>query len=337
MLKSITSKQFQAIAFTNFKDRRRVEKLQEVGARRESWTAMNILNLSSEEVSDSEKLKLVLRMELIPTHTLHLFGCLCAEHMLSMIESPDPRSVAAPAAKRAWLRGEISFRELENVRAAAEAAASTIEWVELELHPDYPQKTFIACCAEECAGTDPTYCAINCANMHHDNEWLCDTLKGLVTGVQRGDIGVQSIYPAYDTALKPNEIMGKTQAINEMLPELEEIRDRLFAIKKLDEDVLNASVKESDSLGVSSFFNSRTALIEFENAVSDINGALRGLRSVRRHGISEMLQSRLTEAACPNESGFNNELIDRLVDQIEDGVLSLDGAVAKVIADVEKG
>ena len=56
------------------------------------------------------------------TTVLHEFAIWCAEESLKLVESPDPRSVAAIAAKRAWLRGEITAEELDAARDAARAA-----------------------------------------------------------------------------------------------------------------------------------------------------------------------------------------------------------------------
>ena len=53
---------------------------------------------------------------------LHGFACRCAEDALSVAGTPDPRSVAAIAAKRAWLRGEINDEGLAAAGAAAGAA-----------------------------------------------------------------------------------------------------------------------------------------------------------------------------------------------------------------------
>ena len=56
------------------------------------------------------------------TTILHEFSCWCAEQALALIDNPDPRSVAAIAAKRAWLRGEIDDNELAAARSSAYAA-----------------------------------------------------------------------------------------------------------------------------------------------------------------------------------------------------------------------
>lgn len=57
------------------------------------------------------------------TNVLHEFACRCAEQALSLIPNPDPRSMAAIAAKRAWIKGEISNEQLDAAGAAAWAAA----------------------------------------------------------------------------------------------------------------------------------------------------------------------------------------------------------------------
>jgi hypothetical protein len=54
---------------------------------------------------------------------LHEGACVFAEQALRLIPNPAPRSVAAIAAKRAWLRGEITGEELAAARAAARDAA----------------------------------------------------------------------------------------------------------------------------------------------------------------------------------------------------------------------
>ena len=59
------------------------------------------------------------------TQILHEFACQCAEDALALVEQPDPRSVAAIKAKRAWLRGEITDKKLAAASAAAWAATDT--------------------------------------------------------------------------------------------------------------------------------------------------------------------------------------------------------------------
>ena len=98
--------------------------LKRIGRRKESWTALDILDLPDEEVSAKDKLWAVLRPELLEEAILHEFACRCAEEALKLVDNPDPRSVAAIAAKRSWMKGEISGAKLAAASAAAWAAAS---------------------------------------------------------------------------------------------------------------------------------------------------------------------------------------------------------------------
>lgn len=99
----------------------REPKLDAIGARKEIWSALDILKLSSDDVSAEDRLWSA--SFLIPDEILHEFACRCAEEALKLVENPDPRSVAAIAAKRAWLRGEINDGQLAAARDAARYAA----------------------------------------------------------------------------------------------------------------------------------------------------------------------------------------------------------------------
>ena len=63
------------------------------------------------------------------TRLLHEFACTCAEDALALVEQPDERSVEAIAAKRKWLRGEITDKELDSAWVAAwDAALGAASW-----------------------------------------------------------------------------------------------------------------------------------------------------------------------------------------------------------------
>lgn len=105
------------------------ERIQEIANQypdRKEWTALDVLRLNNVPVTD--RLWLVLREELIDAPILHEFACRCAERALSHEDKPDPRSVAAIAAKRAWLRGEITDEELKAARYGARDAAQAAAW-----------------------------------------------------------------------------------------------------------------------------------------------------------------------------------------------------------------
>ena len=62
------------------------------------------------------------------TMILHEFACMVAEIALSKVVNPDPRSLAAVEAKRKWMKGEISDKELDAARCAARSAAESAAW-----------------------------------------------------------------------------------------------------------------------------------------------------------------------------------------------------------------
>jgi len=118
---TVTVEQFKAFGPCWLEDTEGRKKFRLLAAVRNEWTALDILRLP--DVSLEDKLWSVLREEFIPAPMLHEFGCWCAEQALALIDKPDPRSVAAIAAKRAWLRSEITDEELASARDAACDAA----------------------------------------------------------------------------------------------------------------------------------------------------------------------------------------------------------------------
>lgn len=104
----------------------RESKLDEIGARKERWSAIDILRLPNDEVSAGDRLWSA--RFLIPDKIMHEFACRCAEEALKLVENPDPISVAAITAKRAWLRGEINDEQLAAAWAAAWDAARAAAW-----------------------------------------------------------------------------------------------------------------------------------------------------------------------------------------------------------------
>lgn len=57
------------------------------------------------------------------TRVLHEFACRCVEDAIALVDNPDLRSMAAIAAKRAWLSGKMSAGELAAAQDAALDAA----------------------------------------------------------------------------------------------------------------------------------------------------------------------------------------------------------------------
>jgi hypothetical protein len=106
------------------------KKLRKIAGEKQEWSALDILNLP--DVPDEDKLYSVLNVALIDEPILHEFACRCAERALAKSANPDPRSVAAIEAKRAWLRGEITDDDLRSARYAAQKAAVYAGYAALE-------------------------------------------------------------------------------------------------------------------------------------------------------------------------------------------------------------
>jgi hypothetical protein len=109
------------------------ERVEELFAGRKGLTLADVFNL---DIPAEHKLWVLLREELVPAPVLHEFACRVAEQTLALLTNPDPRSVAAIAAKRAWLKGEITAEQLIEAKEAAmfavnvadESAARAAAW-----------------------------------------------------------------------------------------------------------------------------------------------------------------------------------------------------------------
>ena len=66
------------------------------------------------------------------TMILHEFACRVAEIALSKVTNPDPRSLAAIKAKRKWMKGKISDKDLDAAESAVWAAARSAAWSEFD-------------------------------------------------------------------------------------------------------------------------------------------------------------------------------------------------------------
>ena len=120
-MKSITYEEFLEFEPCWLETEDGAARLKKIGARKERWTALDILAL--DDVDAEDKLWAVLREELIDARILHEFACWCAEDALSHVENADERSWNAIKVKRAWLRGEANDAELAVAGSAAWAAA----------------------------------------------------------------------------------------------------------------------------------------------------------------------------------------------------------------------
>lgn len=125
-MKTVTVEQFKKFRPCWLETAEGRAKLARIAAIRDEWTALDVLNLP--DVSADDKLWSVLREEFIDAPILHEFACRCAEYALSFADNPDPRSIAAIEAKRKWLRGEITNKELYAAQDSAWYAADAAAW-----------------------------------------------------------------------------------------------------------------------------------------------------------------------------------------------------------------
>ena len=120
-MKTVTPEQFKEFGPCWLETAEGRKRYARVAAMRDEWSALDVLALDG--VSNTDKLRAVLREEFIDAPVLHEYACRCAEYALTFVREPDSRSIAAIEAKRKWLRGEISNDDLTAAWSAAWAAA----------------------------------------------------------------------------------------------------------------------------------------------------------------------------------------------------------------------
>ena len=85
--------------------------------------------------------------EFLSNRDLRLFAVWCAREALSLMESPDPRSVAACDVAERYANGEASHEELIASRAAADVARADAAFASAVIYAAY---------AASCAAADPS-------------------------------------------------------------------------------------------------------------------------------------------------------------------------------------
>ena len=198
-MKSITYEEFLEFEPCWLKTEDGAARLKKIGARKERWTALDILAL--DDVDAEDKLWAVLREELIDARLLHEFACWCAEDALSHVENADERSWNAVKVKRAWLRGEASDAELDIARdtawaVALAAVASTpwkMEWnsvpFDVLLAIDRREALSVAWAATWDSTRDAAWAAARCnaraATRYDARDWQVERLKGMLMEEER--------------------------------------------------------------------------------------------------------------------------------------------------------
>ena len=185
-MNSITYEEFLKFNPCWLKTEEGAARLKEIGARKERWTALDILALDDADAEN--KLWAVLREELIDVRTLHEFACWCAEDALNQGENADERSWNAIKVKRAWLRGEASDVELSAARAAAwtaaRDAAEAAIWDAAESSAWYATLTTARAAAGDTARAAAWYAAL-AATRYVARERQAEHLKGMLMEEER--------------------------------------------------------------------------------------------------------------------------------------------------------
>ena len=94
----------------------------------EDWSGTALDILAVEDCPSEDRLWVVLHDEWIPSRTMRLFAVRCARQALALIDSPDPRSVAACDVAERYANGQADDKELATASDAARAAASATAW-----------------------------------------------------------------------------------------------------------------------------------------------------------------------------------------------------------------
>ena len=116
------------------------------------------------------------------TMILHEFACRVAEIALSKVVNPDPRSLAAIKAKRKWMKGKISDKELDAARSAARpvawSAARSAAWYAAESSAESAARS-AAWYAAESAAWSASWSAERSAAWSHFDKLLTQMVEAL--------------------------------------------------------------------------------------------------------------------------------------------------------------
>lgn len=94
----------------------------------EDWTGTALDILAVEDCPAEDRLWVVLHDEWIPSRTMRLFAVQCARQALALIDSPDPRSVAACDVAERYANRQADDKELAAAWDAALDAARDAVW-----------------------------------------------------------------------------------------------------------------------------------------------------------------------------------------------------------------
>jgi len=126
-MKSLTLKEIKGVMPYWLGIKRYEEIFQHMDSAKESWTALDVLELPMNALSTENKLWLVLRPEFLSERVLHLFACEAVDQALRKIENPEPVCLETIRVKRLWMNGKASDIEL----LTAQDAVRNFPWNKL--------------------------------------------------------------------------------------------------------------------------------------------------------------------------------------------------------------
>lgn len=137
------------------------------------WQGTIVDGLRLEHIPPKDRLYIA--MQLIPDHTARLFAVLCARRMLALVDSPDPRSLAACDVADRYANGNATDEELKAayVDAYTAYAAHTAAYTAA-----YAAATYAAhAVAHVAAHTAATYAATDAAACEEQIGHLIEMLE----------------------------------------------------------------------------------------------------------------------------------------------------------------
>ena len=110
-MKTVTLAQFKTFNPCWLETEKGRKRLEEIGSRKDEWTALDVLDLK--DISFEDRLWAVLREEFIPAQIIHEFACRCVEHAWNSFKTVARCSVGAATfdavrdAERKWQVKEL--------------------------------------------------------------------------------------------------------------------------------------------------------------------------------------------------------------------------------------
>lgn len=144
-------------------------------------TALDILK--TDKIDKKDIFFTILKPEFIDEPILHEFACRCAERVISRTNNPEPEIIIAIKAKRAWIKGKITDKELLKKKKKAELAVQKASEYEVAIVWDAVKYVMLKS-AWESAFYTAVYAAWDAIDYHLDwrkeRQWQMDELRQML-------------------------------------------------------------------------------------------------------------------------------------------------------------